>query len=462
VGELLAHITTPRLHAQYAKAREADGSYKEAVAAYEAANDHLSVIRLNLDHLRNPDEAVRIVKQTGSVEGAKLVANFFQKLGDASSAIQFLVMSQATDEAYAMAQKHDQLDIYAQVLGETGDADDYKRIAKDFEAKGNLLEAGRYLSRAGDYVGAVNLLLKAGSGTADNTNIELAIEAAGHANDEGLTRKVEAHLQGKTDGVPKDANLIFQFYVAMRRFREAASTAVNIAQEEQSAGSYRTAHDVLFGMYRQLQGEGIRVPLNMNEDLNILHSYILGKIHLKRNDHLKAARMLIRVAKNISKFPAHVVNILTSTVIECFRSGLKNSAFSFATELLKPGNREKLDAKYKKKIETIVRKKDTAEQDEDQDECPFCQTALPVTALQCYNCSNRLPMCIASGFFVNRADFCQCPHCQFPARREELVALLETEDKCMMCYEPINSSALEVRFEELGGVECMWIACGSG
>ena len=59
---MLEHVTSPKLHLQYAKAREADGSYKEAAAAYEAGNDHLSVIRINLEHLRNPDEAVRVVK----------------------------------------------------------------------------------------------------------------------------------------------------------------------------------------------------------------------------------------------------------------------------------------------------------------------------------------------------------------------------------------------------------------
>lgn len=32
--------------------------------------------RINLDHLQNPEEAVRIVKETQSVEGAKMVARF--------------------------------------------------------------------------------------------------------------------------------------------------------------------------------------------------------------------------------------------------------------------------------------------------------------------------------------------------------------------------------------------------
>lgn len=45
VGDILAHITSPKLHAQYAKAREADGHFKEAAVAYEAARDHDNAVR---------------------------------------------------------------------------------------------------------------------------------------------------------------------------------------------------------------------------------------------------------------------------------------------------------------------------------------------------------------------------------------------------------------------------------
>ena len=74
----------------------------------------------------------------------------------------------------------------------------------------------------------------------------------------------------------------------------------------------------------------------------ILHSYILARLHVKRGDHLRGARMLLRVAKNISKFPSHVVPILTSTVIECSRSGLKNSAFNYAAILMRPEHRSEI------------------------------------------------------------------------------------------------------------------------
>jgi WD repeat-containing protein 19 len=38
-------VTSPKIHAQYAKAKEADGKYRDAAQAYEAAKDYDSVIR---------------------------------------------------------------------------------------------------------------------------------------------------------------------------------------------------------------------------------------------------------------------------------------------------------------------------------------------------------------------------------------------------------------------------------
>ena len=77
----------------------------------------------------------------------------------------------------------------------------------------------------------------------------------------------------------------------------------------------------------ELQQEGIKAPSEMGQNLMLLHSYLLIKIQVKRGEHMKGARMLIRVANHISKFPAHTVTILTSAVIECHRAGLRNSAF---------------------------------------------------------------------------------------------------------------------------------------
>lgn len=49
------------------------------------------------------------------------------------------------------------------------------------------------------------------------------------------------------------------------------------------------------------------------------------------------------------------VQILTSAVIECSKAGLKNAAFTYAAMLMRPENRKKIDEKYRKKIEAVVR-----------------------------------------------------------------------------------------------------------
>lgn len=91
-----------------------------------------------------------------------------------------------------------------------------------------------------------------------------------------------------------------------------------------------------------------------------------------------------------------VVPILTSTVIECDRAGLKNAAFQHAAILIRPEYRDQLDAKYKKKIESTVRRppKGSSDPEDDLTPCPFCKTDIPSTLLVCVQCKQPLPMCI--------------------------------------------------------------------
>ena len=77
VGDLLSLITSPKIHSQYGKAKEADGYYKEAFKAYMNAKEYESAIRIQLDFLKNPEQAVKIVRENQSIEGAKMVASFF-------------------------------------------------------------------------------------------------------------------------------------------------------------------------------------------------------------------------------------------------------------------------------------------------------------------------------------------------------------------------------------------------
>uniref|UniRef100_A0A8C6ZLX4 WD repeat-containing protein 19 n=1 Tax=Nothoprocta perdicaria TaxID=30464 RepID=A0A8C6ZLX4_NOTPE len=443
VGELLPHVSSPKIHLQYAKAKEADGRYKEAVIAYENAKQWDSVIRLYLDHLNNPEKAVNIVRETQSLDGAKMVARFFLQLGDYGSAIQFLVMSKCNNEAFTLAQQHNKMEIYADIISsENTTNEDYQSIALYFEGEKKHFQAGKFFLLCGQYARALKHFLKSPS-TEDNLAIEMAIETVGQAKDEALTNQLIDFLMGESDGMPKDAKYLFRLYMALKQYREAARTAIIIAREEQCSGNYRNAHDVLFSMYSELKAQKIKIPSEMATNLMILHSYILVKAHVKRGDHMKGARMLIRVANNISKFPAHIVPILTSAVIECHRAGLKNSAFSFAAMLMRPEYRNKIDLKYKKKIEAMVRRPDTSEVEEPTTSCPYCAFLLPECELLCPGCKNSLPYCIATGRHMVRDDWTVCPHCDFPALYSELKAMLQSENICPMCSERIDVGHLE-------------------
>jgi WD repeat-containing protein 19 len=189
------------------------------------------------------------------------------------------------------------------------------------------------------------------------------------------------------------------------------------------AGNYRVAHDLLLDNYRQLKKVQAKIPSDLDRMLMLLHSYILVKVFFKSplpiyifcyilieiiqtlirmDDHEKGARMLIRVANNISKFPTHVVPILTSTVIECHRAGLKKEAFEYASMIMRPEYRGLVDAKFKRKIEQIVRRpeKDENPKEENKTPCPFCSNPVPETMLDCIECKNHLPYCIATVSFT--------------------------------------------------------------
>eukprot|EP00061_Rhincodon_typus_P013991 g40725.t1 len=131
--------------------------------------------------------------------------------------------------------------------------EDYQSIALYFEGEKKHFLAGKFFMLCGQYT------------------------RVGQAKDDMLTSQLIDYLMGESDGMPKDAKYLFRLYMALKQYREAARTAIIIAREEQSAGNYRNAHDVLFSMYTELKAHKIKIPSEMVTNLMILHSYILVK-----------------------------------------------------------------------------------------------------------------------------------------------------------------------------------------
>ncbi|KAJ8726786.1 hypothetical protein PYW08_015183 [Mythimna loreyi] len=444
VEALLPKINSPSIHIQYAKAKEAEGRYHDALKSYLKAQDYEAAIRLNLDKLDDIDEAVNLVQETKSIQGAKMVANYFQNSDDPTSAIKFLVMSLCYDEAFQLARKNGKLHLYGEILIQTSQArpEDFKSLALHFEGEKNHLLAGKFYFHAGEYSKAMSHLLRSGgSEEEENEAISIAIDAAAASDDERLTRRLIEFLLGETDGTPREPRHLFRLYMAKRQFAEAAKTAVIIAGAECRAGKYREARDVVRAMCVSLRASRMPVPRDMRHAIALLHSYILVRTHVKRGRHDLAARLLLRTAADVTFFPTpqHQVSILTSTVIECSRAGLKHQAYHWARVLMQPEYRSQIDPKYVKKIESVVRHGARgAAPPAEAAPCPHCGEPLPLADLTCAHCEADVPFCLATGLHIVKDDLTACPECDFPAILTEFVEILQEEGKCPMCSENVD------------------------
>ncbi|GBG61180.1 hypothetical protein CBR_g19256 [Chara braunii] len=368
-----------------------------------------------------------------SVEGAAMVTKFCKEAGDYRGAIEFLLMNKRNAEGFELAQQHDEMDTYAKFLGDSAQHEEYTKLARYYESKGNFTSAADMYQKCGQPKQALKLYLRYGT----PQDIEKAIAMVGKLNDDSLTSQLADFLMGEMDGMEKNHNYLFRLHMALGNYDQAAKTAVIIARQEQELGNYKLAHTQLLETYLELQKQGKSPPSELVRQLMLLHSYVIVKTLVKLGDHESSARMLIRVARNISKFPAHIVPILTSTVIECQRSGLKNTAFQYASMLMRSEYRSSIAPAYKRKIENIVRKPDKSEAEDPLSPCPFCEMLIPETQLECPSCRNTIPYCIASGRHMVLNNWSNCPFCRFPALASELLKVVSAEKMCPMCQHPL-------------------------
>lgn len=327
------------------------GAYQDALVAYERARDLDSVVRICLENLMAYEKAFQLVRETKLQSGAERVAEYCRKEGHTAGAVEFYLLAKKDEEAFQLAERQDEMAAYEAGLGETGTREQYRRIAKYYEQRNLLADAARHYANCEEYGTALKLYLKVGE-----KEIDRAIEVVGKARNDSLTHMLIDYLMGETDNVPKDANYVYRLHKALGNYMQAAGTAHIIAKQEQEMGNYKQAHQLLFRTYQDLKSQKLALPQELWRRLMLLHSYVIVKRLVKAGDHHSAAIMLVRVAKNIQQFPAHVVPILTSVVIECQRAKMPAESYQYACTLMKPEHRKDVSEQYKKKIENIVRK----------------------------------------------------------------------------------------------------------
>lgn len=452
VEKLLPQIANPQLHLDFAKASEEENRLEEALRHYKYANDVDNVVRLHL-MLNDAHIAQEAIMEMPSVTGSKLLANFYQKMGNYEEAIRFLVQCDAIEDAFQIAKIHKKLPFYGEHLEKSDNAKlkNFKELAEIFESEKYTLLAGKYYFLAREFTKALKFLMKASAFDTDERNISLslAIDCVAMADDEGaqLTKQLIEFLLGESDGVPKDPRFLFRLYMAKKEFRDAAKIAVVIAQQEQTMGNYRSAHDLLFQMSEELRQHQLQIGAELRSTLILLHRYIISRVHVKLGNHDLAARLLSIIGENVSRFPSHTVPILTSAVIECQRAGLRQLAFKFASQLMRPELRTEIAPKYAKKIEGIVRKHSKGGATDEavavlSSPCPYCETNIDALDLNCYQCKETIPMCIASGLHVPGTGLAKCSKCSSPCIKEIMAPLLVLTESCPMCGESLDASQL--------------------
>jgi len=197
--------------------------------------------------------------------------------------------------------------------------------------------------------------------------------------------------------------------------------------------------------FKELRQSKTRISFNLNNKLMLVHSFILAKRLIKLQDHLGAARLLVRVSNNISQFPSNVANILTSTVAECVKSGLKEAAFNWSCVLARPEHRNNIPEAFKKRVMNIARHPVTEQDGPDNvTPCPYCRFEIPDYLLDCPKCKNFLPFCVASGKHMTLQSWSQCPECKLPCRYESMRKVLENDPTCPMCNKVVPPDNLRI------------------
>mmetsp|Transcript_23630 Transcript_23630/g.32414 ORF Transcript_23630/g.32414 Transcript_23630/m.32414 type:complete len:1528 (-) Transcript_23630:123-4706(-) len=436
VAAIMSKVDNDNLNSNFAKACVGAGRYEDAVKAYERAKDMDKVVELKLRHLDQAQQAFDLVRQSASAQGAQFVADYCQETNDYRGAIEFLLIANKSDEAFKLAQSQSIVDVYTSILGENIASEDAMKVASYYEKISNFGLAGRFYSLCGQYSRALKLFIQCG-----DKEIDAAIEVVGRSQNENLTHQLIDFLVGEKDGVPKDQNYIYRLYLALKKYEDAAKTALIIARSEQDAGNYALAHSIVVETVREFENAGINVSLQLRQTFVLLHSYIIVKALVRRGDHNGAARLLLRVVQNVSKFPSHVVQILTSTVIECQRAGLKASSYEYAAMLMRPEYRPSIDANLKRKIEAIVRRRyaQGEEAAEEVSTCPISGQLIPEYQLESPSTRDALPMCIITGKHMLLDDWCFCPVSKCPALYSEYVRYIESEIKATTAAASSNS-----------------------
>lgn len=222
-----------------------------------------------------------------------MISQYCETRGFKKEAIEFLVLGGKGEEAFVIAQSHEEMDEYAKIILKTDEKniDEHIRIAQYYEGKSKFGRAAKHYEKSEQFSKSLKLYMSEGE-----KMIPEMIEMVSKVKIEALTHELLDYLMGEKDNNPKEPQWAFKLYRAIGNVRQAVKIAVDIAQQEQELGNYKYAHDFLLDTFKEIRQSNTKIPFDLNQRLMLIHSFILAKKLVKSNDHLGGARMLVRVA----------------------------------------------------------------------------------------------------------------------------------------------------------------------
>ena len=439
--DLMDKIKSPKLLIQLAKMKEVEKLYADAEKAYESASDWENVIRINLKFLDNPEKAREVLLTKCKTEtAALLMSDYYESKGKKKETIEYKLIAKRFDEAFAIAQSYNEMGAYGDyMLKNSKNVDEFKKIANYYEGKNDFGNSGIFYEKVGDFSKALKMFIR----SKNDIFLERAVEMVGQTKDEKLINELIDYflIESKSN---QGHHFLTRLYILLGDYRQACDIAITLANDEQKFSNYKAAHQILLDLYIGLKEKNLPVSYELNHRLGVLHSYLLAKKLFKLKQHMKGARNILRVANNMTMFEEDKVKIMTIAAVECQEAGLGKSSSQWAIELMKD-YKGAIPESYKARIDKISRNAYKSEEEPDMANtpCPFCKKDMPEYSLECKNCYNVVPFCIASGKHVVIGDLSKCPHCNFPAMISEMKELLVNEVKCPMCEGEVDANLME-------------------
>lgn len=416
-------------------------NYDRAIGWYVKCNAHELAVRVVLDYLHDIERAEAIVRQSHSIEGARLVIQHFLKLDRFADAVEFCALAGLFEEALQFAMKHGQCEHLAKFLVKNSSLvnsnDTWLRLASVLQSSSVFY--GLALLHAGDQAKgseALSSALSVGNIDGVHARVMELIGSVSADNDALFLAGIENALSR-----PPLEYYRFQFLVSLERYKDAAVVLKQKAEAEKEAGNFRKARDLLRDGYMQFRDRREPFPAELMEDLLLLHSYLLMKILAKINAHQAAGWLSLRIAESIEAFgKGHRVGILAFAALQCYKIKLGQSALKFAGVLMQSEYRAQLSADLLEKLEYVINNPIPSQAESPETPCPMCKKPLPILSKRCGSCfagaKTILPFCVATGVHMSSEGASFCPNCQFPALWQPFLKLLnQTESVCPMCTE---------------------------